>query len=175
MQDIQHAPPSGLQHERTSKVKHPSARRDGTGGFRPVAARIPIGTEYGVRGDLWAAGYHTGIDYLAPKGTPVRNARKGKVVYIGREGWYGAAYGLHVVVETEGVQALYAHLANVHDDLRVGRGLDRGARIGSSGQSGHTFGFHLHFEVRESPYEYGQDDFSPHIFLHEGWRESHRG
>lgn len=174
-QDISQPPPSGTQHARLSKEKHDSARHRGVAGVRPVAAKWPIGTEYGVRSDIWAAGYHTGIDYLAPLGTLVRSARAGRVVYIGRAGWYGDEYGLHVVVETEVVQALYAHLRGTSDQIKVGRMVERGERLGMSGQSGHTFGAHLHFEVREDPYGYGRNDFSPHIFLASGWRAAHHG
>lgn len=170
----QHSRASKKAHETTTAAKS-TAKRRSLPGVRPVAAKFPIGTEYGVRSDIWAAGHHTGIDYLAPLGTPVRNARVGKIVYIGKSGWYGSQYGLHVVVETEGVEALYAHLRHVRDALRVGTKIGRGDRIGLSGQSGYTFGPHLHFEVRNPNYRYGDDDFSPHVFLAAGWRDRHQG
>lgn len=111
--------------------------------------------DYGVPGS-WAAGFHTGVDYRAAVGTPIFSTRKGRVVYVGHEGW-GTAYGLHVVVHSKGplgaqVQHLYAHLSSTRKN--VGDRVYTGEQVGLSGNSGNTTGPHLHYEERRWPFRY---------------------
>lgn len=165
-------PKLGREHVRANRL--PMAKgKARLEGVRPVAARFPISVEYGVRGSLWAAGYHTGIDYACPDGTHVRCPRAGRVVLVGTDDIYGAAYGLHAVVEVEGVHMLFAHLSGVADRVRPGHQVSRGEHIAKSGHSGDAWGAHLHFEVRNPPYHYGRDDFNPHVLLHAGWLREH--
>lgn len=125
--------------------------------MRPVPQAV--GTPYGVPGEHWAAGRHTGIDFLCPTGTPVKAAVGGTVVFAGTQGGWGAAYGRHVVVQSrvDGVtyQALYAHLSAV--SVRDGQNVEAGDVVGRSGATGNVTGPHLHFELRRSPYRYGND------------------
>lgn len=86
---------------------------------------------------------HAGIDIAAEAGSPVRAARGGRVVAAG---WRGG-YGYTVVIEHEpGLSSLYAHL----EDFAVGAGerVATGQLIGFVGDTGYSFGAHLHFEVR---------------------------
>lgn len=126
--------------------------------MRPVPQ--PIGTPYGKPGTMWQAGHHTGVDFLAPPGTPVAAAIGGTVVWAGTGGW-GPAYGLHVVVagELDGhqLQVLYAHLSDLHAGIRSGTKARAGQLLGLSGATGNVSGPHLHLEVRRSPYRYGDD------------------
>lgn len=118
----------------------------------------PIGTGYRVKGDHWALGYHTGVDYLTPKGSPVVAPRASRILHAGTDGW-GPAYGLHVIGETVAGGLTYrwicAHLSRVN--VRVGQDVDAGDLIGLSGDSGNVTGPHLHFEVRRPDYAYGKD------------------
>lgn len=87
--------------------------------------------------------HHAGIDIAAEAGAPVRAARAGRVAFAG---WYGG-YGYTVLIEHgQGFVTLYAHL----DDYVVERGeyVATGQRIGYAGDTGYSFGPHLHFEVR---------------------------
>lgn len=124
--------------------------------MRPVSQ--PVGTAYGVKGSHWAAGRHTGVDFLSPTGTTVKAAAPGKVIFAGRGGW-GAAYGIHVVTEGKisgtTYRLLYAHLSSV--STRVGVSVAAGTPVGKSGATGNVTGPHLHFEVRKSNYAYGKD------------------
>lgn len=89
-------------------------------------------------------GPHHGIDIPANKGTPVRTAASGTVLYAGN-GMRG--YGNVVVVDHgEGVTTLYGHL----NDFRVesGDAVPAGAVIGTVGDTGNAEGSHLHFELR---------------------------
>lgn len=128
--------------------------------MHPVPQRI--GTAYRVRGD-WAAGYHTGQDYLSPNGTQAIAVDDGKVIYAGWYGW-GRAYGLTVITEhvVNGVtyRAIYAHCQSTL--VRTGQSLTKGQAVAKTNNTGNTSGPHLHFEVRHYPYNYG-DDVNPSV------------
>lgn len=88
---------------------------------------------------------HTGVDYAAPIGTPVRAAGDGAVSYRGFQG----GYGMTVVVEHRGEKStLYAHLSGFAKEIDVGKKVRQGDIIGYVGQSGLASGPHLHYEYR---------------------------
>lgn len=118
--------------------------------MKPV--RNIVTCAFGVRGQWWFAGYHTGRDYRARTPVPVRATRRGVVVFAGTAGGWGSAYGVHVIVDTGGVRHLYAHLSKV--SVRRGQKVAAGARLGLSGQTGNAPAPHLHYEERVAPYGY---------------------
>lgn len=124
----------------------------------PVVAKI--GTAYGVPGKHWAAGHHTGVDFLCITGTPIHAPAPSVIKHVGWGGW-GTAYGIHVIGETtyNGVtyRWLAAHLSKVQPGLAAGSIVDTGHQIGLSGATGNVTGPHLHFEVRVRSFLYGQD------------------
>lgn len=84
---------------------------------------------------------HNGIDYAAPRGTPVYAAGNGKVVTAG----YSNSNGNYVVIQHSGKYATkYLHL----DRLRVksGQPVKQGQVIGGVGSTGYATGPHLHYE-----------------------------
>jgi murein DD-endopeptidase MepM/ murein hydrolase activator NlpD len=90
-----------------------------------------------------ARSVHYGIDYAAPRGTPVYAAGAGRVVMAKER----VLTGFSVVIEhLPGVYSLYYHL----DKLEVQEGLIvlAGEKIGESGFTGLATGPHLHWEVR---------------------------
>ena len=99
---------------------------------------------------------HEGIDYACALGTPIRAAADGVVFRSGAtSGEYGpdknqGPYGIRVTVEhTRGSQkgyTVYAHLSSV--SVQVGDRVQAGDEVGKSGNTGHSTGAHLHFEVR---------------------------
>lgn len=113
-----------------------------------------VTTPYGVPGP-WAAGFHTGDDYSTHgvTGVPVRPSRRGRVVAVG-EPW-GAAYGLHVVLEGKLrlIRVGYCHLSHVR--VHEGDVVGPDTVIGYSGNSGRSTGPHLHYEERRRPFRYG--------------------
>ena len=109
----------------------------------PLRLSIPVDSRatdgFGPRG----SGFHTGIDYPAPSGTPVTAARDG---VVRAAGWL-PGYGRVVVLRHEqGVTTLYSHLSRILVD--PGRRVARSATVGLVGQTGDATGPHLHFEVR---------------------------
>lgn len=122
----------------------------------------PIGTAYGVPGQHWAAGHHTGVDYLSPVGGVVVAPKDSKILHAGTDGGWGPAYGMHVIGETSVNGTVYrwiaAHLSSAAQAGKLlGKEVAQGAPIGLSGQSGNVTGPHLHFEVRRAPFTYGSD------------------
>ncbi|MBR5834755.1 MAG: M23 family metallopeptidase [Bacteroidales bacterium] len=86
---------------------------------------------------------HNGLDMIAPSGEPVYAAADGVVKNVIR-----SRKGLGNVVEIDhgnGYVTRYAHLADV--EVRKGRKLEKGTRIGYVGVSGNSFAPHLHYEV----------------------------
>jgi len=88
---------------------------------------------------------HSGADYAAPSGTPVRAAADGSVA---RAGWAGG-YGILVeIIHPDGQTTRYAHLQRIDPSVRRGGFVRRGQVIGAVGMTGLATGPHLHFEIR---------------------------
>lgn len=87
---------------------------------------------------------HTGVDYGANDGDPIRAAGDGTVVWAGWRGGYG-----NVVVVDHGkrLATLYAHQSRMA--VSAGQPVLRGQVIGFVGSTGFSTGPHLHFETRE--------------------------
>ena len=86
---------------------------------------------------------HAGIDIAAPEGTPIRAADSGRVVLAA---WTGG-YGNYTCIQHSGSLATcYGHQSRY--GTSAGASVDRGQVMGYVGNTGHSFGAHLHFEVR---------------------------
>ncbi|WP_255752900.1 LysM peptidoglycan-binding domain-containing M23 family metallopeptidase [Kitasatospora sp. A2-31] len=122
-----------------------------TSGYVAPLANPKLGTAYGVAGSMWASGHHTGADFVAATGTPLRAVAAGTVVKAGN----GGAYGNEVEIKlADGKYAQYAHLSSI--GVKVGQAVTVGQQIGLSGATGNVTGPHLHFEIRTGS-EYGSD------------------
>jgi murein DD-endopeptidase MepM/ murein hydrolase activator NlpD len=90
---------------------------------------------------------HTGVDFGAPTGTPIRAAGSGVVDLAGRHGAYG-----NTIVLKHGAKykTLYAHMSRLAAGIRSGVRVNQGQVIGYVGTTGRSTGPHLHFEVRVS-------------------------
>ncbi|PKL42164.1 MAG: hypothetical protein CVV41_15410 [Candidatus Riflebacteria bacterium HGW-Riflebacteria-1] len=87
--------------------------------------------------------FHTGVDIVARRGTPIISSKSGKVSFAG----WRSGYGLMVVVDHgEGLQTVYGHCSKVA--VKVGQTVNGGQRIAYVGSTGVATGSHLHFEVR---------------------------
>jgi murein DD-endopeptidase MepM/ murein hydrolase activator NlpD len=88
---------------------------------------------------------HTGLDIAAPSGTPIKAAASGTVILLGSQGGYGNFTCLrHAALVT-----CYAHQSSFA--TVYGASVRQGQTIGRVGNTGHSSGAHLHFEVRKGP------------------------
>ena len=88
---------------------------------------------------------HTGVDYAASRGTPVRTTGDGTVVFVGKKGGYG---NLVEIKHTEDYSTRYAHLNKFHSKIKVGGKVKQSETIGYVGRTGTATGDHLHYEFR---------------------------
>jgi murein DD-endopeptidase MepM/ murein hydrolase activator NlpD len=108
---------------------------------------LPVGSftltaGFGQAGDLWSAD-HTGQDFAAPTGTPVRAVHSGTVASAG---WAGA-YGYRIVLRMDdGTELWFCHLSSMK--VAAGQHVDTKDVIGNVGATGNVTGPHLHLEVR---------------------------
>ncbi|MDX3068703.1 peptidoglycan DD-metalloendopeptidase family protein [Streptomyces sp. ND04-05B] len=127
-----------------------SSSANGSGFSLPIQGAT-VGTAYKTAGSMWSSGYHTGVDFVAPTGTPLKAVGAGTVVSAG----WGGAYGNQVVIKlADGYYAQYAHLSSI--SVSAGQSVSGGQQIGLSGATGNVTGPHLHFEIRTTP-SYGSD------------------
>ena len=99
----------------------------------------PVTSPFGYR---WGR-LHAGIDIGVPYGTPIHAAASGTVVLAG---WTGG-YGNYTCIDHGGGMATcYAHQSSYA--VSSGASVAQGQVIGYVGSTGHSFGAHLHFEVR---------------------------
>lgn len=91
----------------------------------------------------WRA--HRGVDYGAPKGTPVRSTGDGVVTLAGRNHGYGNT----IMIRHGGkYTTLYAHLSRLAGRMKSGVRVRQGEVIGYVGDTGWATGAHLHYEFR---------------------------
>ncbi len=87
---------------------------------------------------------HRGLDFAAPRGTPIFAAGDGTVDFAGRKG----GYGNYVQIKHNGTYSTaYAHMSRIAKGMRGGIRVKQGQRIGSVGSTGRSTGPHLHYEI----------------------------
>ncbi len=88
---------------------------------------------------------HKGVDYAAPRGTPIKAAGDGRVIFRGTKGGYGRT----VIIQHGGkYSTLYAHMSRYRRGVYANKRVRQGQIIGYVGKSGSATGYHLHYEFR---------------------------
>jgi len=88
---------------------------------------------------------HHGVDYAAPKGTPVESSGSGRVL---RAGWK-SGYGNTVTIRHNSTYTTtYGHLSRIGHGIKKGSKIKQGQVIGYVGSTGLSTGPHLHYEVK---------------------------
>ena len=88
--------------------------------------------------------FHSGIDIVAPQGTPISAADSGVVIFCGRNGGYGK---MILLDHGSGYATLYGHCSLLLVD--IGQAVTKGQVIANVGTTGLSTGPHLHFEIRK--------------------------
>jgi murein DD-endopeptidase MepM/ murein hydrolase activator NlpD len=112
--------------------------------FTYISSRYNLNRKHPVLNKIRA---HTGVDYAAPTGTPVRSTSSGTVSFIGNKGGYGK---LIEIKHSEDYSTRYAHLSKFNSRLKNGSKVEQGETIGYVGKTGLATGPHLHYEFRVS-------------------------
>lgn len=87
---------------------------------------------------------HSGVDFAAPRGTPIYAAGNGKVEIAGWTGGYGKFVRIQ---HANGYETGYAHMNGFASGIRPGVSVRQGQVIGYVGTTGRSTGPHLHYEV----------------------------
>ncbi len=112
--------------------------------FTRLSSRFSMNRRHPILGESRP---HLGVDYAAPKGTPVKAVGDG---LISRRGWAGG-YGNQVVIQhNAGLESLYGHLAGFARGISQGSRVRQGQVIGYVGSTGLSSGPHLDFRLRQS-------------------------
>ena len=130
-------------------LKEPTPKK---GFFLPTNGEGWVSSPFGPRG----RGYHKGIDIAANEGTPVYAIANGilSACYAACSvGNYrcGGGYGNYIYIQHGGqpfTETRYAHLSRLAEGVKVNIAVQAGDVIGYVGNTGHSFGNHLHFETR---------------------------
>ena len=112
-----------------------------------------ITAKYGVVSGVRSSA-HTGLDIAAAKGTPIKAAASGTVVFSGTKGSFGK---MVVVSHGNGVQTYYAHCSSLL--VSVGQTVSQGDTIAKVGSTGNSTGNHLHLEVRVNGQSYNPQKY----------------
>ncbi|MCH7829323.1 MAG: peptidoglycan DD-metalloendopeptidase family protein [Proteobacteria bacterium] len=88
---------------------------------------------------------HRGVDYAAPRGTPVKASGDGRVIYRSNK----SGYGRTIILQHGGnITTLYAHLSGYAAKARMGSRVVQSQTIGYVGMTGLATANHLHYEYR---------------------------
>lgn len=90
---------------------------------------------------------HQGVDYAAPKGTPVKALGGGKVTFVGWKSGYGKSVAIR---HGGGIETHYAHLSRYARGLKKGDSVEQGQVIAYVGATGTATGPHLDFRVKKN-------------------------
>ncbi len=125
-------------------TREPSSLGSKTGGSRgKYALTWPVDGTITSRFGKRSGRHHDGIDIGASKGTQVRAAAAGEVLFAAKQGGYG---NLVLLKHADGIVTVYAH--HERNLVRKGQHVEAGQVIAFVGQTGRSTGPHLHFEVR---------------------------
>ena len=92
-------------------------------------------------GEVRATHIHMGLDIANDTGTFIYATADGKVIYTDWDG----GFGKKIVIEHKNYKTVYAHLDMIY--IKVGDRIEQGDIIATMGNTGHSTGPHLHYEV----------------------------
>ena len=90
---------------------------------------------------------HKGVDFKTPVGTPVKATFDGTIT---RKNWFFRGNGNSLEIASSGapyMKAIFLHLSELPRSMTVGTKVKRGEVIAHSGNSGHSFAPHLHYQL----------------------------
>lgn len=126
----------------------------------PLKGNFPFGDPGSRFGAPRSGHSHQGQDVSAPEGTQVRAARGGLVTTVA---YQGSGAGHYIVIDGAGESRnyVYMHLQTGSTRVRQGQRVPTGAWIGNVGNTGASFGAHLHFEIWKGAWYGGGEPIDP--------------
>ena len=155
------AGPGGLKISNQENPEGQTAQQtpSGSGALGSTVRPVPYGHSSWNGGYYRKGGYHGGLDFPAPKGTPIRSMWGGTVIKTAR---LNRSYGHHAqVMHSNGLSTLYAHMSYLM--ATTGQKVSAGAVLGKVGSTGNSTGNHLHLEVRRGSTRLNPDPYLPKI------------
>jgi len=110
--------------------------------FARISSRFSMGRKHPILNKIRA---HKGVDYAAPRGTPIKAAGDGKVLLAGRRGGYGNTV---IIQHGNTYRTLYGHMQGFAKGIKTGGNVKQGQVIGYIGTTGLSTGPHLHYEFQ---------------------------
>ncbi|MGX5217909.1 OapA family protein [Pseudomonas sp. S9] len=110
--------------------------------YARISSRFSNGRRHPILNKIRA---HKGVDYAAPRGTPIKATGDGKIVLAGRRGGYGNAV---IIQHGNRYRTLYGHMQGFAKGIRTGGTVKQGQIIGYIGTTGLSTGPHLHYEFQ---------------------------
>jgi len=110
--------------------------------FARISSRFSMGRKHPILNKIRA---HKGVDYAAPRGTPIKAAGDGKVLLAGRRGGYGNTV---IIQHGNTYRTLYGHMQGFAKGVQTGGNVKQGQVIGYIGTTGLSTGPHLHYEFQ---------------------------
>ncbi|MCX6556894.1 MAG: peptidoglycan DD-metalloendopeptidase family protein [Candidatus Aminicenantes bacterium] len=128
---------------------HPDGRSTKRQFLRCPLPFIRVTSRFGMRLHpvLGFSARHSGTDFAAPYGTPVRATASGVVIARGRDDGRGNYVAIR---HANGYASYYYHLQRFAAGLSAGQRLEQGRVIGFVGNSGLSTGPHLHYGLRKN-------------------------
>lgn len=110
----------------------------------------------------WAAGYHTGVDRVCDTNTTMVSPADGTI----QRNSYDKSYGNYIIITTtDGKSILMAHMKN-KSSVKVGASIKKGDTVGVMGNTGNSYGAHLHIEVENSKtWSYNKNLLDPNSYI----------
>jgi murein DD-endopeptidase MepM/ murein hydrolase activator NlpD len=110
--------------------------------FARISSKFSMGRKHPILNKIRA---HKGVDYAAPRGTPIKAAGDGKVLLAGRRGGYGNTV---IIQHGSTYRTLYGHMQGFAKGVQTGSNVKQGQVIGYIGTTGLSTGPHLHYEFQ---------------------------
>ena len=124
---------------------------------------VNIVNPFGAKAKWYGKDGHRGVDFMVPEDTKIQAVMDGKVVQVvvDVKDWFfwdggdwqktsdygkGDNYGNNIIIEHSGYYSVYGHCSKVL--VKVGDSVKIGQDVAISGNTGHSMGNHLHFELR---------------------------
>lgn len=124
----------------------------------PVSNDMRVTSKYGWRNIGAGPEHHDGIDLGCSEVDSIHSVKAGTIVYAGTYGGYGNVVTIQHAANSF---STYAHLSRI--SVQVNQNVKGGNQVGMCGNTGRSFGSHLHFEIKTQMWG-GYMDPAPFLF-----------